>query len=163
MQYSAKGQMNRNLTVYNERKEVVGQVVYTSIFSRKAQIYTSDNAVYDVRPTGFWLNKVEISRDGVPIVLLKYSLGAGMTIWFENGMSFTMRRKSIWRYDLIVMDNDGYEVASIYVRYVWRTLNYEYEIDIQLKTPDQNIDKLLSVVLAYCAQFLRFKRGYAQA
>lgn len=160
MRYSAKGQTNRRLTVYDEQHEVVGDFFYTSIFWRKAQITTRDNAVYDLTPAGFWLNKVEISREGVPFASLKFQLGSGLSMWFENGMRFTMRRISLWRYDYAVLDSDGNEAASVCARYTWQTLNYVYEINIPTYIPDTNMNTLLPLLIAYSAQHLRLRRGY---
>ncbi|MGN6568577.1 MAG: hypothetical protein ACTHJ0_11520 [Flavipsychrobacter sp.] len=160
MRYLAKGRNSRGFKVYDERDEMIGELVYISSFSRKAQIATNDNAFYDVIPTGFWMNKAEISQDGIVIVSIKHIPGNGTNIWFENGLSLNLRLRSIWRYEYTVKDNDGNEVGNVFVNYVWRTLSYNYEMDLQVNTRDAKTTTLLPIILAYCTHYIRSKGGY---
>ncbi|MBS1689902.1 MAG: hypothetical protein JSS96_14330 [Bacteroidetes bacterium] len=157
MQYIAKIKGNRSITVFDEHDEEIGALIYLSLFSRKAQISTSDNRIYDVIPAGFWLNKVEINQNGVPYASVKYNLGRGANICFENGMNLTVRLKSIWRYEYSILDNDGLEIGNIYVNFRWRTLSYFYEINLPA-TPKAQLNIMLPIVLAYCTEYLRMRK-----
>jgi len=157
MQYLAKVRSNRSITVFDERNEEAGTLIYNSFFSRKAQITTSDNRIYDVIPTGFWLNKTEITQDGVPYASVKYNLGKGANIYFENGLNLTVRLKSLWRYEYSILDNDEQEVGSIFINFKWRTLSYTYEIELP-ETPKLQMNMVLPIILAYCTDYMRMRR-----
>lgn len=159
MRYLAKGRNNRSFKVTDEREEPIGELIYTSIFSRNAQIATNDNVVYDVIRTGFWVNKAEINLDGINIASIQYTLGKGANIWFENGLSLNLRLRSIWRYEYTIRDSDGYEVGNVRVNYAWRTLSYNYEIDLQVNTRDARTNSLLPIIITYCTQYMQYRRA----
>jgi len=158
MQYIGEVRNNRSITVFNEQHEELGALIYTSFFSNRAQITTSDNAMYDVMPTGFWLNKVEITQNGVPYASVKYKLGNGANIFFENGVSLTLRLKSIWRYEYSVLDSDEQEIGNVYVSFKWRTFRYTYEINLSSTTHESRMNIMLPFILAYCTESIRLRR-----
>lgn len=160
MRYLAKGRNNRNFKVYDERDELIGELIYKSMFSRKAQIATNDNMIYDVAITGFWMNKAEISQNGIIIVSIKYTPGNGANICFENGLNLNVRLRSIWRYEYTIKDNDGNEVGNVFASYVWRTMSYNYEMNLQVNTRDARTSALLPIILAYCTHYIRSRGGY---
>lgn len=160
MRYLATGRNNRNFKVFDERDEMIGELVYTSAFSRKAQIATNDNAVYDVIPAGFWLNKAEISQNGMPIATVKYTLGNGADLWFETGLNLNLKLKNIWRYEYIVRDTDGNKVGNVFVNFAWRTMSYNYEMDLQVAVRDTRINTILPIIIAFCTQYMRSRGGY---
>ncbi|HXS35897.1 MAG TPA: hypothetical protein VN721_04315 [Flavipsychrobacter sp.] len=73
MHYTVTTHNNTHLDVTNEYQEMLGTLEYTFWQPKRAHITLTDNTVYDIDPTGFWLNTMEVTKNGEEYAVIKYN------------------------------------------------------------------------------------------
>jgi hypothetical protein len=155
MHYTAKRQNNRHFEVTNERQELVGSVDYTDRQPGKAQIKINDSDTFKAIPRKSRDAAAGITKNGSSYAELKCNWQKSMVLTLENGKSFYFTRKNIWDSNYAVLNDAQHEVASIKSKFQWRTMRFNYEIDVRPRMLDKESKTTLPFLLVYCTQYVR--------
>ncbi len=155
MHYTAKRQKDRHIDVTNERQELVGSLNYTSRQPGKAQITTNENDVFRAIPLSSRDAAAGITKHGTTYAELKCNWQKSMVLKLENGKSFFFTKKNIWDTNYAVLNEAKHEVASIKTKFQWRTMRFNYEIDVRSRMLDKESKSAFPFLLVYCTQYVR--------
>lgn len=160
MIYTAGSMNSRHLTVLNEQQEPVGRIDYNKWWNMyEAEIATRDNNVYYASRENFWLTSVNLTKNGVAYMEMKYNWGAKMVLAFENGRLLTFKKRSMWSIgNYILLDEYEQEMARVQSYLKLKLMNYSYEMDIYPNSLDKEANEVLPSILVYCTRYLHLRR-----
>lgn len=156
MHYTVTTQDNNHFSITDERQDMLGSLEYTLWLPKKAVIQLTDNTVYDLVPTGFWMNITNVTKNGEAYAVIKYNwVSSSLEITFANNTQLIFRRKNILEGTYVATDAADNEIALVQTAMNWKSLGFNYEIDVQDDCADEETTTLLPFLLAYCTRHLR--------
>lgn len=162
MRYTAKKIRYAQYELENELGQPSGSIKFNTWSMSKAKA-TIAQQEYDFYPVGFWQTKKVMTRDGIIVAELGHKLGKGFDISFPNRGKLYFRKKSFWTgSEYIIVDENNTTVATMTMSYNWKRWTYNYNIEIQDRLFDTEMNSLLPMVIFYTAVImLRMRQAAA--
>lgn len=159
MQYTVTGKNDRHFELTDERGEMAGSIDFERWRPTKAQITAKDNVVFDLKPTGFWRNAIEITSNGMSYAKIKPNWRGGLVLNFENGMSFIFMRKGMLTSSYVIVDAEDQVLAEVQSNFQLAKFNFNYTIEMSA-VPDE-VAPVIPLLLMYCVRYTRMRRAAA--
>lgn len=119
--------------VFLQEQKVMGKLLYTGFFSRKATILDSENREYSIHSPGFWKSSFDVSENGKAVMSFKKRWN-GITrvkTFFGSGETgYIFRHKGFFKSRYVLQDKDDREMAVVRVRFKWKGFRYNFDIEI---------------------------------
>lgn len=162
MHYSIISKGNRFSEAFSEMNESIGTLEHGMWGIRKADINTANGLTYSFAPTGFWQTAITITKGDSPFAEIKPILGRGLQLTFSGTtQTFMFKKKAAFSTDYKVVDENDRELATVDAHFKWKKFGYDYEVEIQYNTLDQEINLALPLLLVYCVRYQRMRHTAA--
>lgn len=159
MHYTAKHDRGNIIELINERQEPIGSVNYTGKLPGKALIHMQDNELFTAMPVARDGAAAGISRNGCTYAVVQCGADQSMSFMLHTGKRFFMNRTGKWNSSYSIVDESQKEVASVRSRFQWKSLSFDYEIDVRRKVLDKDTNAAFPFLLVYCTQHARTRRA----
>lgn len=163
MHYSIINKGNRFYEAFSELKESIGTLEYGMWGVRKAEVAsTTAEFKYHLSATGFWQTTIIVNKGDTPFAEIKPVLGRGLQLSFSGTtQTFMFKKKAAFSTDYKVVDENDRELATVEPHFKWKKFGYDYEIDVQYNTLDEEINLVLPLLLVYCVRYQRMRQSAA--
>lgn len=131
----------------------VGALSYTKWYSFKAIVTTADNSVYELEPKGFWDSKIELKKEGVP--LLYFEMGwKGIVIHFYNSdKKYQLRLKGLLSSKFVLFDTEEKELLAIETDFKWSKLSLDFNIETSKEFDNFENKEVLLLTTLHCVNY----------
>lgn len=141
--------INNKTYQLTENGQLLGEIIYESILSTKAEIKLPNSETYKVEQVGIFDTGMIVSKQGMEIAKLEMNWRGQIVFHFQDGQEFILKAKG-WLGNKFVIENSNEDVLfQLDSTLNWRKLNYNFDILIENKT--QNI--LVVLLGVYAANY----------
>lgn len=162
MHYSITIKGNRFYEAFNEFNKAGATLEYDTWSTRRAKISVAAGHIYELAAVGFWQTKISVTKGDIAFAEIQPVLGRGFRLTFSGtAQSFMFKKKGMFSTDYKVVDDYDAEMATVDVYFKWKSLSYEYEVEINYNTLDNEINLMLPLLLVYCSRYMRMRQSAA--
>ena len=79
-----------------ENGQQLGELIYESLFSLKAEINLTNSDLYEVQPVGIFGTSITVTKNGIEIANLKMNWRGHIVFSFQDGKEFVLKAKGIF-------------------------------------------------------------------
>ncbi|MCE7040358.1 hypothetical protein [Dyadobacter sp. CY312] len=130
----------------NDNGQLLGELIYESVFSLKAGIRLNDSESYKIEPVGFLGTTITVAKDGTEIANLKMNWHGNIVLSFQNGQDFVLKAKGMFQTKFILENTNQERLVQFDPKFNWSKFDYNYDI-----TYDKKPDNILLVLLGIYA------------
>ncbi len=112
----------------SEEDNILGQIVYKSIFSDKADITLADSGNYTIKPAGVFTDKIAVLDNGAEIACLKMNWKGHIIIDFASGEKFIFKTKGTFHCKYVIENKEGETLIQYEPHFNWSKFNYNYDV-----------------------------------
>jgi hypothetical protein len=161
MQYTVKNKSSRNFEIFDGHMQSLGTLQYTTWLNNKAHALTSDNNSYHIAPANFWNSSTLVTKNGAPYAEMKYNWKLRLTISFQNGKSYVLKQKSVWRSSehILVDNNTQQTIAAVVTSFKLRKMNFEYLVEVFDNDLSKEDNLVLPFLLLFFTKSLRVRHS----
>ena len=120
----------------NENGQLLGELIYESIFSYKAEIKLTKADFYDIKPIGFFGTSIAVTKNGAEIANLKMNWRGQIVFSFQDGREFVFKAKGGFHNSFIIENKDEEKLIQFDPKFNWSKFNYSYDITYDKKPQD---------------------------
>jgi hypothetical protein len=134
-----------------DSNEVLGELVYKSIFSYQAEIHIGEHT-YKIKTSGIFLTTIEVFEENN--VVAELNMNWKGHIVFKNNSSKTpvnylFTNKGFWNTRYVIQKENQEEIVVIRPSFNWKKMNYNYAVEVD-KTES---NPFVILMAAYCANY----------
>lgn len=160
MLFTVNNRSSRYFEIQNEQGDNLGAIEFDNWRFHRAVITTVDNNIYKLVPVGFWQTTTAVTKNDFPFAQMKSNMRGGLTLTFENGLSFIFKRKGILRSEYVLVNNEGTDiVATVQAIYRWRKFSFEYTVELHSGMHDREYSLYMPFLLVYCARYIQMRQA----
>lgn len=147
--YKANSSNLRNFTLEKDDK-TIGELIYKSWYSFKAEIALNNNQIYYFKPLGYFDPSIELFKEQTKIMSFKLGWKGVIIRVFNNGTETKfLLKKKMWDfgYDFILYNEEDEEMANYRSKFDWKKMHFDYKIEVikDITAIDKNLFLLTSL------------------
>lgn len=120
----------------SENGQVLGELIYESLFSHKAHIKLSNEDLYDIKPLGIFSTSIVVSKKDTEIANLKMNWRGQIVFSFQNGQEFVFKANGMFYNKYIIENKDEEKLIQFDPKFNWSKFSYNYDITYDNKPQD---------------------------
>ena len=120
----------------SENGQLLGELIYESIFSYKAEIKLTKTDIYDIKPIGFFGTSIDVTKNGAEIANLKMNWRGQIVFSFQDGQEFVFIAKGGFHNSFMIENKDEEKLIQFDPKFSWSKFNYSYDITYEKKPQD---------------------------
>ena len=130
-----------------ENGQQLGELIYESLFSLKAEIKLTNSDLHEVYPVGVFGTSITVAKNGKEIANLKMNWRGQIVFSFQDGQEFVLKAKGIFFHNKYILENkDEEKLIQFDPKFNWSKFDYNYDI-----TYDKKPQNILLVLLGVYA------------
>ena len=130
----------------SENGQLLGELIYESLFSHKAEIKLTNSDLYEVKPVGVFSTSITVTKNGREIANLKMNWRGQIVFSFQDGQEFVFKAKGTFHNKYIIENKDEEKLIQFDPKFNWSKFDYNYDI-----TYDKKLQDILFVLLGVYA------------
>jgi hypothetical protein len=119
-----------------DNEELLGQLVYKSLFSYNAEIILANSDPYEIKPVGFFGTSIIVTKSETEIANLKMNWKAQIVLTFRDGQEFVFKAKGAFHNTYVIEDKEEEKLIQFEPKFKWSKFNYNYDISYDKKPQD---------------------------
>ena len=127
-----------------ESGQLLGELIYESLFSHKAEIRLTNADLYNIKAIGFFCTSISVTKNGSEIANLKMNWRGQIVFSFHDGQEFVFKAKGTFYNKFIIENKDEEKLIQFAPKFNWSKFNYNYDITYD-KRPQDVLFVLLGV------------------
>ncbi len=131
----------------SENEQLLGELIYDSLFSYKAKIKLTDSELFEVKPVGIFGTSIVVSKNDSEVANLKMNWRGQIVFSFQDGQEFVFKVKGTFHNKYIIENKEGEMLIQFDPKFNWSKFNYNYDITYE-KRPQDILFVLLGVYAA---------------
>ena len=131
----AKSTDRRTLQL-TENGQQLGELIYESLFSHKAEIKLTNSDLYEVKPVGIFGTSITVTKNGTEIANLKMNWRGQIVFSFQDGQEFVFKAKGTFYNKFIIENKDEEKLIQFDPKFNWSKFDYNYDITYDKKPQD---------------------------
>lgn len=140
---------NRKTFQLTENGQPLGELVYESIVSLKAEIKLPNSDVYEIEHISIFDTSINVTKNGAEIAKLTMDWRGQIEFNFLDGQEFILKAKGLLADNFIIENKNEEKLIQLEPHLNWKKFNYNYDITFDNKP--QNI--LLIFLGVYAANY----------
>ncbi len=142
-----------------ENGQLIGELLYESLFFRNAEIKLSDTECYEIKPQSVFKTSFSVSKKGEDIADFNMNWRGHIEFIMQDGQEYVLKGKGFF-HNKYILENKAGEIVMVFKpEFVWRKFRYNYFIHFDNK-PLENYFVLLAV---YATNFIISNASTASA
>lgn len=151
--------INNSIFQLTENGLQLGELIYESIFSTKAEIKLPNSEPYEVKQIGIFDSSIIVSKNGAEIAKLAMNWRGQITFNFHDGQEFILKAKGFLGNKFVLENKNEEKLIEFDPQLNWKKLNYNYDII----TENQSQSILLVLLGVYAANYFMASMSGAMA
>ena len=144
----AKSTNNKTLQLI-ENGQPLGELIYNSLLSLKAEIKLPNSEVYEIEHVGIFDTSINVTKNGAEIAKLEMNWRGQIEFNFQDGQEFILKAKGLLGNEFVIENKNEEKLFQLDPQFNWRKLNNNYDI-----TFDNKPQSILLVLLGiYAANY----------
>ena len=120
-----------------ENGQQLGELIYESLFSLKAEIKLTNSDRYEVKPAGIFGTSITVTKNGAEIANLKMNWRGQIVFSFHDGQEFVLKAKGMFFHNKYIIENKAEEkLLQFDPKFNWNKFDYNYDITYDKKPQD---------------------------
>ena len=119
-----------------ENGQLLGELIYESLFSAKAEIKLTNAELYEIKPVGFFGTSIAVIKSGAEIANLKMNWKGQIVFAFQNGEEFVFKAKGVFSSNYIIENKEAEKLIALDPKFNWSQFTYNYDIQYDKKPQD---------------------------
>jgi hypothetical protein len=140
---------NRKTFQLTENRQVLGELIYESLLSLKAEIKLPNSDVYEIEHVGIFDTSINVTKNGVEIAKLEMNWRGQIVFNFQDGQEFILKAKGFLGNKFVLENINEEKLIQLDPQLNWKKLNYNYDITFE---KEQN-DILLILLGVYASNY----------
>ena len=120
----------------SENGQLLGELIYESMFSYKSEIKLTKDGIYDIKPIGVFGTSIAVTKNGAEIAKLKMNWRGQIVFSFQDGQEFVFKAKGGFHNKFIIENKDEEKLIQFDPKFNWSKFNYSYDITYDKKPQD---------------------------
>lgn len=150
---------NRKTFQLTENGQFLGELIYESLVSLKAEIKFPNSDVYRIEHVGIFDTSINVTKNGTEIAKLAMNWRGQIEFNFHDGQEYILKAKGLLADNFILENNNEEKLFQLDPQLNWKKLNYNY--DIAFDNKPQTI--LLVLLGVYAANYFMASMSGAMA
>ena len=118
-------------------EQLLGDLIYSSLFSYNAEIILTNSDRYHIKPAGFFGTSITVTKNETEIANLKMNWKAQIVMTFQqDGQEFVFKAKGMLHNQYVIENKEEEEIIRFDPKFNWGKFNYNYEISYEKKPQD---------------------------
>jgi hypothetical protein len=130
-----------------ENGQLLGELIYGSLFSQKTEIKLTNADRYDIKPMGVFSTSIAVTKNGAEIVKLTMNRRGQIVFTFQDGQEFVFKAKGAFLNKYIIENKEEEKLISLDPQFNWSKFSYNYDI-LYEKRPQDILFVLLGIYAA---------------
>ncbi len=114
----------------------LGELIYESVLSHKAEIKLINADVYDIKTVGIFGTSITVTKNETEYANLKMNWRGQIVLVFQDGNEFIFKAEGSFLNKFIIENKDGANLIQFDPKFNWSKYNYNYEISFERKPED---------------------------
>jgi hypothetical protein len=119
-----------------ENGQQLGELIYESLFSLKAEIKLANSDLYKVYPVGVFGTSITVTKNGTEIAILKMNWHGQIVFTFQDGQEYILKAKGVFHNKFIIENKDQEKLIQFDPKFNWSKFDYNYDITYDKKPQD---------------------------
>ncbi|MER0439945.1 hypothetical protein [Emticicia sp. W12TSBA100-4] len=150
---------NRKTFQLTENGQLLGELIYESIVSLKAEIKLPNSDIYGIEHIGIFDTSINVTKNGAEIAKLAMNWRGQIEFNFHDGQEFILKAKGFLGNKFVLENKNEEKLIQFDPQLNWNKLNYNYDI-----TFDNKPQTILLVLLGvYAANYFMASMSGAMA
>lgn len=121
--------INQRTFELTDNEQLVGTLIYNSIFSYDAEIELPNSDRYSIRSGGFFGTSIKVTKNHVELASLRMNWKGQIVITMYNGQEFLFRNTGIFHSKFVIENHETEQLVQFDPSLNWSKLNYNYTIE----------------------------------
>jgi hypothetical protein len=160
MQYTAKGNHNREFELFDTNNNSLGILDYTQWFSIKAKVVMPNGDNYEIAPSNFWQTAIEMYHNDTVIASVKRNWVMNVIVTLGDSSHYYFKSVGLLNRHFALITEQDHEIAVLKPDFQWSKLSFHYEIETDDNYKELS-DPVIILFLMYCCNFIHSKGGGA--
>lgn len=143
---------NKKTFQLSNKEQLLGELIYKSLFSFSAEIVMHKTEIYLIKPVGIFSNCINVFKNDIVIATLKMNWHGQVVIHFKDGQEYLLKAMGLLQSKYIVENKNGEPFILLDPQFNWSKFNYNYTISYE-KQPQDVFFVLLCI---YATNYLIF-------
>ncbi len=150
---------NRKTFQLTENGQPLGELIYESIVSLKAEIKLPNSDIYEIEQIGIFDTSINVTKNGAEVAKLAMNWRGQIEFNFHDGKEFILKAKGFLGNKFVLENKNEEKLIQFDPQLNWKKLNYNYDI-----TFDKKPQTILLVLLGvYAANYFMASMSGAMA
>ncbi len=114
----------------------LGELIYESMFSLKAEIRLTNSDRYEIKPVGIFGTIITVTKNEIEIANLKMNWRGHIVFTFQDGEEFVLKAKGMFYNKYIIENKDQEKLIQFDPKFNWSKFDYNYDITYDKKPQD---------------------------
>ena len=150
---------NRKTFQLTENGQPLGELIYKSLLSLKAEIQLPNSEFYEIEHVGIFDSSIKVTKNGIEVAKLAMNWRGQIIFNFHDGQEFVLKVKGLLGNKFIIENKNEENLIQLEPQLNWRKFNYNY--DITLGNKPQDI--LLVLIGVYASNYFMASMSGAMA
>lgn len=151
--------INTKTFLLTENGQPLGELVYKSLLSLKAEIKLPNSEFYKIEHVGIFDTSINVTKNEVEIAKLEMNWRGQIVFNFYDGQEFVLKVNGLLGNKFIIENKNEEKLIQLDPQLNWRKFNYNYDITFDNKP--QNV--LLVLIGVYAANYFMASMSGAMA
>jgi hypothetical protein len=120
----------------SENGQLLGELIYESLFSHKAEIKLTEADLYEIKPVGVFGTSIVVSKNGTEIANLKMNWRGQIVFSFQDEQAFVFKATGTFYNKYLIENKDEEKLIEFDPTFNWRRFHYNYDITYDKKPQD---------------------------
>lgn len=139
--------INRKTFQLTENGQPLGELIYESLLSLKAEVKLPNSEFYKIEHAGIFDTSINVTKNGVEIAKLEMNWRGQIVFNFHDGQEFILKAKGLLGNKFIIESKNEEKLFQLNPQLNWRKFNYNYDITFDNK-PQNTLLVLIGVYAA---------------
>jgi len=117
---------NKKTFQLQENGQLIGELLYESLFFRNAEIKLSDAECYVIKPQGVFETTFSLSKNATDIATFGMNWRGHIEFVMADGQEFVLKGKGFFHNKYILENKAGEVLMFFKPEFVWRKFRYNY-------------------------------------
>lgn len=142
---------NNNKTFQlQENGQLLGELLYESLFFRNAEIKLSNSECYEIKPQGIFKTAISITKNAKDIASFKMNWRGQIEFLFQDGQEYILKGKGFFHNKYTLENKNGEKLMEFKPQFVWKKFRYNYSIHLDNKP----IDDYFVLLVVYATNYI---------
>lgn len=141
---------NKKTFQLQENGQLLGELLYESLFFRNAEIRLTNSENYEIKPKGIFKTSICLTKNTIDIASFKMNWRGQIEFVFQDGQEFVLKGKGFFHNKYTLENTAGEKLMEFKPQFVWRKFRYNYIIYLE----DKPVDNYFVLLVVYATNYI---------